>query len=210
MNRMSRRSPAGHCRPPLYLRNLDTSRQQVMTAAYYDCRVHGRIRDFRMWRGAERGRLARPSFRCGQDARAPCRPQFSFPSFDLAARIVRPRGSVVILKATRNHHREVGKLADQVSGPLRVLVESRREQVMAIAARNHASRVRLFGSAARGEDRPDSDIDLLVDFDQGSSLFDLIRMSRELEALLGRTVDVVSAGGLKSRDRAILAESVDL
>jgi uncharacterized protein len=104
----------------------------------------------------------------------------------------------------------VGKLADQVSGPLRVLVESRHEQVMAIAARHHASRVRLFGSAARGEDGPDSDIDLLVDFDQGSSLFDLIRMSRELEALLGRAVDVVSAGGLKSRDRAILAESVDL
>ena len=102
------------------------------------------------------------------------------------------------------------KLADQVSGPLRLLVESRREQVGAIAARHHASRVRLFGSAARGDDRPDSDIDLLVDFDQGSSLFDLIRMSRELEALLGRTVDVVSADGLKSRDHAILAESVGL
>lgn len=101
-------------------------------------------------------------------------------------------------------------MADQVSGPLRVLVESRREEVMAIAARHQASRVRLFGSVARGEDGPDSDIDLLVDFDQGSSLFDLIRMSRELEALLGRAVDVVSAGGLKSRDRAILAESVDL
>jgi predicted nucleotidyltransferase len=128
----------------------------------------------------------------------------------VSARIVGLCGSVVILKATGNRRREVGKLADQVSGPLRVLVESRREQVMAIAARHHASRVRLFGSAARGEDRPDSDIDLLVDFDQGSSLFDLIRMSRELEALLGRAVDVVSAGGLKSRDRAILAESVDL
>jgi predicted nucleotidyltransferase len=63
---------------------------------------------------------------------------------------------------------------------------------------------------ARGEERPDSDIDLLVDFDEDSSLFDLIRMSRELEALLGRAVDVVSAGGLKTRDRAILAESVDL
>jgi uncharacterized protein len=84
-------------------------------------------------------------------------------------------------------------LADQAPGPLRRLVESRREQVMAIAARHHASRVRLFGSAARGDDRPDSDIDLLVDFDQDSSLFDLMRMSRELEALLGRTVDVVSA-----------------
>jgi predicted nucleotidyltransferase len=44
---------------------------------------------------------------------------------------------------------------------------------MAIASRHHASRVRLFGSAARGDDRPDSDIDLLVDFDEGSSLFDL-------------------------------------
>jgi predicted nucleotidyltransferase len=104
----------------------------------------------------------------------------------------------------------VGKLADQVSGPLRVLVESRREQVMAIAARHHASRVRLFGSVARGEDKPDSDIDLLVDFEQESSLFDLMRLSRELEELLGRAVDVVSVGGLKSRDRAILAESVDL
>ena len=101
-------------------------------------------------------------------------------------------------------------MADQVSGSLRVLVESRREQVMAIAARHHASRVRLFGSAARGEDRPDSDIDLLVDFDDDSSLFDLMRMARELEALLGRAVDVVSTGGLKSRDRGILAESVDL
>jgi uncharacterized protein len=101
-------------------------------------------------------------------------------------------------------------LADQASGPLRMLVESRHEQVMEIAARHHARRVRLFGSAARGEDRPDSDIDLLVDFDQDSSLFDLMRMSRELEALLGRSVDVVSAGGLKSRDRPILAESVDV
>ncbi len=101
-------------------------------------------------------------------------------------------------------------MADQAPGPLRQLVESRREQVTAIASRHHASRVRLFGSAARGEDRPDSDIDLLVDFDEDSSLFDLMRMSRELEALLGRAVDVVSAGGLKTRDRAILAESVDL
>jgi hypothetical protein len=81
---------------------------------------------------------------------------------------------------------------------------------MAIASRHHASRVRLFGSAARGEDRPDSDIDLLVDFDEDSSLFDLMRMSRELEAMFDRPVDVVSAGGLKNRDRAILAESVDL
>ena len=94
--------------------------------------------------------------------------------------------------------------------PLRGLVTARREQVMAVAARHHASRVRLFGSVARGDDGPDSDIDLLVDFDQDSSLFDLIRMTRELEELLGHPVDVVSTGGLKERDRHILSESVDL
>jgi predicted nucleotidyltransferase len=47
---------------------------------------------------------------------------------------------------------------------------------MAVAMRHHASRFRLFGSVARGEERPDSDIDLLVDFGQDSSLFDLMRM----------------------------------
>lgn len=94
--------------------------------------------------------------------------------------------------------------------PLRSLVSARRDQVMAVAARHHANRVRVFGSVARGDDRPDSDIDLLVDFAPDSSLFDLMRMARELEELLGHPVDVVSTGGLKDRDRHILAESVDL
>jgi uncharacterized protein len=94
--------------------------------------------------------------------------------------------------------------------PLRDLVEARREQVKAVAARHHAGRVRLFGSVARGDERPESDIDLLVDFTADSSLFDLLRMTRELEDLLGHPVDVVSAGGLKDRDRGILEESVDL
>jgi predicted nucleotidyltransferase len=94
--------------------------------------------------------------------------------------------------------------------PLRGLVAARREQVLAVAARHHANRVRLFGSVARGDDRPDSDIDLLVDFSQDSSLFDLIRMTRELEELLGHSVDVVSTGGLKERDQHILSESIDL
>jgi uncharacterized protein len=94
--------------------------------------------------------------------------------------------------------------------PLRSLVSARREQVMAVAARHHANRVRVFGSVARGDDRPDSDIDLLVDFAPDSALFDLMRMARELEELLGHPVDVVSTGGLKDRDRHILAESVDL
>jgi hypothetical protein len=94
--------------------------------------------------------------------------------------------------------------------PLRSLVTASREQVLTVAARHHANRVRLFGSVARGDDRPDSDIDFLVDFSQDSSLFDLMRMTRELEELLGHHVDVVSTGGLKERDQHILSESVDL
>jgi len=93
---------------------------------------------------------------------------------------------------------------------LRDLVSAKREQVLVVAARHHAYRIRLFGSVARGEDGPDSDIDFLVDFDEKSSLFDLMRMSRELEELLGHPVDIVSAGGLKDRDEHILSESVDL
>jgi predicted nucleotidyltransferase len=94
--------------------------------------------------------------------------------------------------------------------PLQDLVQARREQVKAVAARHHGSRVRLFGSVARGEDRPDSDIDLLVDFTEDSSLFDLIRITRELQDMLGHPVDVVSTGGLKDRDQDILKDSVDL
>lgn len=55
-----------------------------------------------------------------------------------------------------------------------------------------------------------SDIDLLVDFSKESSLFDLMRMTRELEDLFGHPVDVVSTGGLKDRDRQILDESIEL
>lgn len=89
-------------------------------------------------------------------------------------------------------------------------MEAKREAIKAAAARHHGRRVRLFGSIARGEERPDSDIDLLVDFDPESSLFDVIRLTRELEELLGLPVDVVSTGGLKERDARILAEAIDL
>ena len=62
----------------------------------------------------------------------------------------------------------------------------------------------------RGDDRPNSDVDVLVDFELGSSLFDVLHLTTELETLLGRHVDVVSAGGLKPRDKHILDEAIDL
>lgn len=63
---------------------------------------------------------------------------------------------------------------------------------------------------ARDEESSTSDIDFLVEFENGSSLFDLLHLSEELEALLGVSVDVVSVGGLKDRDDHIRREAVPL
>ncbi len=97
-----------------------------------------------------------------------------------------------------------------MTAALMSLVTNRRDDIRAAVARHRGRRVRVFGSAARGDEHPGSDIDLLVDFEPDSSLFDLIRLSRELEELLGHPVDIVSAGGLKDRDWHIVAEAIDL
>jgi predicted nucleotidyltransferase len=74
-----------------------------------------------------------------------------------------------------------------------------RDAIVAAAARNGGTNVRVFGSVARGEDGPESDVDLLVDLDPGTSLFDLGRMEVALVEILGRPVDVVPARMLKPR-----------
>lgn len=67
----------------------------------------------------------------------------------------------------------------------------------------------VFGSAARGELRPDSDIDLLVSFARPVSLFEFARLRRRLEELLGRPVDLVTREALKPQLRErILTEAV--
>lgn len=68
----------------------------------------------------------------------------------------------------------------------------------------------VFGSVARGDESSSSDIDLLVEFEPGSSLFDLLHITEELEELLGVPVDVISAGGLKDRDDHIRREAITL
>ncbi len=78
------------------------------------------------------------------------------------------------------------------------------------AARGRGARdVRVFGSVARGEERPDSDVDLLVTLDPGRTLLDLARLELELEELLGRPVDVVTADSLREPVRgAALRDAV--
>jgi predicted nucleotidyltransferase len=95
-------------------------------------------------------------------------------------------------------------------GARRDLVEANREEICAVVRRHRGRSVSVFGSVARGEESPKSDIDFLVEFEPGSSLFDLLHISEELEALLGVRVDVVSAGGLKDRDDHIRREAVPL
>jgi uncharacterized protein len=79
------------------------------------------------------------------------------------------------------------------------LLKTRRNEILAIAARNGAVNVRIFGSVARGDNRPDSDIDFLVNLEVGRSLMDLARLLRELNMLLGCPVDVVTEAGLRPR-----------
>ncbi len=57
--------------------------------------------------------------------------------------------------------------------------------------------LRVFGSVARGQDHPGSDLDLLADLPPGMSLFGLARIQAELEAIVGTTVDLIPAADLK-------------
>jgi uncharacterized protein len=92
----------------------------------------------------------------------------------------------------------------------RAIVEAKRDEINELARRHHARSVSLFGSAARGDDHADSDFDFLVEFEPGSSLFDLMDLQEAFESLLGARVDVVSVGGLKDRDDHIRREAVPI
>lgn len=91
------------------------------------------------------------------------------------------------------------------------LVKTRRAEILSIAAEHGARNVRVFGSLVRGDAGAESDLDLLVEMEQGRSLLDLVGLWQDLEELLGRRVDVVSEGGLSQYLRSrILAEAVPL
>src|SRR5262245_22867797 len=85
----------------------------------------------------------------------------------------------------------------QMSGPVGRQVRRRRHDLVAAAAAHGVRNLRVFGSVARGEDRPDSDVDLLADLPPGLSLFKLGRVEADLEAILGSRVDLIPAADLK-------------
>ena len=89
------------------------------------------------------------------------------------------------------------------------LLQERREEILRLAAHHGAEKVRVFGSVARREARPDSDVDILVTMKDGGTLLDLIALGQDLEELLGRKVHLVSDGGLSPYLRdSILREAV--
>jgi uncharacterized protein len=91
------------------------------------------------------------------------------------------------------------------------VLEAHRDEVLAFARRHGASRVLVFGSVARNEDDPDSDIDLLMDLPPTYGLFTMARLQRELSELLGMHVDLGSIDDLRPRIRArVLAEAQPL
>ncbi|MBU4173829.1 MAG: nucleotidyltransferase family protein [Actinobacteria bacterium] len=91
------------------------------------------------------------------------------------------------------------------------LLEAKRDEILRIAGRHGANNIRVFGSVARGDDGPGSDVDLLVDFEPGRSLLDQAALLLELEELLGREVDVLTEQGMHQRVRGrALEEAVPL
>jgi predicted nucleotidyltransferase len=67
-----------------------------------------------------------------------------------------------------------------------------KKKLVEFCKRNHIRKLSIFGSAIRGELQPDSDIDLLVEFEEGHTpgLFSIVKMEMELAEMLGRKVDL--------------------
>lgn len=76
------------------------------------------------------------------------------------------------------------------------ILQSKKAEILALAAKHGASNVRLFGSVVRGDDQEGSDVDFLVDMQENRSLFDLIGLQLDIEKAIGRRVDVLTPNGI--------------
>ncbi len=91
------------------------------------------------------------------------------------------------------------------------VLQSRREEILRITEQYGARNVRVFGSRARGEARPDSDFDILVTVGEHASLLDIIAIKQDLEDLLGSIVHVVTEDAISPYIREeVLKEAVAL
>lgn len=129
------------------------------------------------------------------------------PTLPSLAKLVAGTGHKLTLGLRRTDP-SVRGLPDTTLG--RRLRQHRRALLAAVAAAG-GSNLRVFGSVARGEDTPGSDVDLLVDLPDGTGLFALLALEERLQQILKVPVDLATASSLKPRVRAqALAEAIQL
>ena len=88
-------------------------------------------------------------------------------------------------------------------------IRAKRDEIYAIARAHKAEKLWVFGSCARKEETPESDVDFLVEFGEGSSLLSHVHIMNALRNFLGKKVDVVSTRGIHPYIRnQVLSESV--
>jgi predicted nucleotidyltransferase len=86
----------------------------------------------------------------------------------------------------------------------------KRTEIVRLGDLYGARNIRVFGSVARGDNHAASDVDLLVEMDQGRTLFDLAGFVADAQDLLGVHVDVVTVGGLRYLRDRVLAEAIPI
>ena len=93
---------------------------------------------------------------------------------------------------------------------MRFELEASREEITSFCERWQVTQLAVFGSALREDFGPDSDIDLLVSFDEGArhTLFDMVRMEEELKKIFGREVDLVERAGVEQSRNHIRREAI--
>lgn len=114
------------------------------------------------------------------------------PSLPTLAALVEAAGYELVADVRRQPRR-----LSKLSGPLGARVRRRRHDLVAAAAAHGVSGLGVFGSVGRGQDRSDSDVDLLANLPAGISLLGLARLQADLESILGARVDLVPAADLK-------------
>ncbi len=88
---------------------------------------------------------------------------------------------------------------------MRIQIDVPKEKIAAFCRRNHIRELALFGSALRSDFRPDSDVDMLVEFEPGQELglMELVAMENELSEILGRKADMVERQAVERSENYI-------
>jgi uncharacterized protein len=160
------------------------------------------IRDGRSSAGLSQRELARLAG-TSQPAIARYESGASIPTLATLDRLLEACGRRVVLSAEPTDHRS------ETSPHIRRLQEHRG--ALLDASRSHGARdVRVFGSVARREARPDSDVDLLIELESGRTLLDLVAFGREASEILDMPVDVATADMLPDHAERARSESFAL